>query len=155
MRIGELAERAGTTTRTLRYYESRGLLPARRGSNGYRAYDESDLRLVEQIKVLQDFGFGLEETRPFVECLRAGHPEGDSCPASLAVYRRKLDELEALIGELESVRTKVRGQLERAEGARARLAAEAQTPGGPDPLCELADATPSARNKTTMTGNKG
>lgn len=30
MRIGELAERAGTTTRTLRHYESRGLLPARR-----------------------------------------------------------------------------------------------------------------------------
>jgi DNA-binding transcriptional MerR regulator len=36
MRIGELAERAGTTTRTLRYYESRGLLPARRAVNGYR-----------------------------------------------------------------------------------------------------------------------
>ncbi|MET9468817.1 MerR family DNA-binding transcriptional regulator, partial [Streptomyces sp. NPDC006544] len=29
MRIGELAERAGTSTRTLRYYEARGLLPAR------------------------------------------------------------------------------------------------------------------------------
>ncbi|SDJ75733.1 MerR family transcriptional regulator [Streptomyces indicus] len=144
MRIGELAERAGTTPRTLRYYESRGLLPARRGSNGYRAYDESDLRLVEQIKVLQDFGFGLEETRPFVECLRAGHPEGDSCPASLAVYRRKLDELDALIGELESVRAKVRGQLERAEEARARLAAEAELPGGPEPLCELAEAALSA-----------
>ncbi len=140
MRIGELAERAGTTTRTLRYYEARGLLPVRRGSNGYRAYDEDDLRLVEQIKTLQDFGFGLEETRPFVECLRAGHPEGDSCPASLAVYRRKLDELDALMGELESVRAKVAGQLERAEQARARLAAEAGLPGGPEPLCELAEA---------------
>ncbi|WP_415951703.1 MerR family transcriptional regulator [Streptomyces sp. KLOTTS4A1] len=136
MRIGELAERAGTTTRALRYYEERGLLPARRGGNGYRAYDESDLRLVRQIRLLQDFGFGLEETRPFVECLRAGHPEGDSCPASLAVYRRKLDELDTLIGELAAVRAKVRGQLERAEQARARLAAESGRPGGPDPLCE-------------------
>lgn len=36
MRIGELAARAGTTTRTLRYYESRGLLAARRTENGYR-----------------------------------------------------------------------------------------------------------------------
>ncbi|MFI6943301.1 MerR family transcriptional regulator [Streptomyces sp. NPDC050418] len=148
MRIGELAERAGTTTRTLRYYEARGLLPVRRGSNGYRAYDESDLRLVEQIKVLQDFGFGLEETRPFVECLRAGHPEGDSCPASLAVYRRKLDELDALIGELESVRAKVRGQLVRAEEARSRLAAEAAVPGGPDPLCETTPTgAPSQENE--------
>ena len=89
MRIGELAERAGTTTRTLRYYESRGLLPARRAVNGYRTYDEDDLRLLQQIRTLQDFGFDLEETRPFVECLRAGHPAGDSCPASLAVYRRQ------------------------------------------------------------------
>jgi DNA-binding transcriptional MerR regulator len=132
MRIGELAARAGTTTRTLRYYESRGLLPARREGNGYRTYDECDLRLLEQIRTLQDFGFDLEETRPFVECLRAGHPEGDTCPASLAVYRRKLDELDSLIGQLTAVRETVARQL-----ARAELAAEAEAPGGPEPQCEL------------------
>ncbi|MFE6098318.1 MerR family transcriptional regulator [Streptomyces massasporeus] len=132
MRIGELAARAGTTTRTLRYYESRGLLPARRTGNGYRTYDESDLRLLRQIRVLQDFGFDLEETRPFVECLRAGHPEGDSCPVSLAVYRRKLGELDSLMGELTTVRDTVARQL-----ARAELAAEAEVPGGPEPVCEL------------------
>ncbi|MBB4712502.1 DNA-binding transcriptional MerR regulator [Streptomyces luteogriseus] len=137
MRIGELAARAGTTTRTLRYYESRGLLPARRTGNGYRTYDESDLRLLRQIRTLQDFGFDLEETRPFVECLRAGHPQGDSCPASLAVYRRKLDELDALIGQLSGVRDTVARQLEKAELARDGLAAEAEVPGGPEPACEL------------------
>ncbi|WP_225099586.1 MerR family transcriptional regulator [Streptomyces sp. CoH27] len=137
MRIGELAARAGTTTRTLRYYESRGLLPARRDGNGHRAYDEADLRLLEQIRTLRDFGFELEETRPFVDCLRAGHPEGDSCPASLAVYRRKLAELDALIGQLQAARETVAGQLARAEEARDALAAEALVPGGPEPVCEL------------------
>ncbi|MFJ1744907.1 MerR family transcriptional regulator [Streptomyces sp. NPDC088116] len=137
MRIGELAERAGTTTRALRYYESRGLLPARRAVNGYRTYDESDLRLLRQIRTLQNFGFGLEETRPFVECLRAGHPAGDSCPASLAVYRRKLTELDGLIDQLQSVRAQVGSQLARAEEARAGLAAGADVPGGPEPRCEL------------------
>ncbi|MFJ1855989.1 MerR family transcriptional regulator [Streptomyces anulatus] len=132
MRIGELAEQAGTTTRTLRYYESRGLLPARRAENGYRSYDEGDLRLLRQIRTLQDFGFDLEETRPFVDCLRAGHPAGDACPASLAVYRRKLDELDALIGRLASVRAGVGAQL-----ARAELEASADLPGGPAPRCEL------------------
>ncbi|GLW44365.1 MerR family transcriptional regulator [Streptomyces sp. NBRC 14336] len=121
MRIGELAERAGITTRTLRYYESRGLLPARRASNGYRTYDESDLRLLRQIRTLQDFGFDLEETRPFVECLRAGHPEGDVCPASLAVYRRKLDELDALIAELQAVRAKIGVRLALAEDPKCEL----------------------------------
>ncbi|QLJ04850.1 MerR family transcriptional regulator [Streptomyces sp. NEAU-sy36] len=137
MRIGELAARAGTTTRALRYYEARGLLPARRDEKGHRSYDEDDLRLLRQIRVLQDFGFELEETRPFVECLRAGHPQGDACPASLVVYRRKLAELDALIGQLTTVRETVAGQLRRAERARDGLAAEASVPGGPEPVCEL------------------
>ncbi|MDF3297791.1 MerR family transcriptional regulator [Streptomyces tropicalis] len=141
MRIGELAARAGTTTRTLRYYEARGLLPARRDGNGHRAYDERDLRLLRQIRTLQDFGFELEETRPFVECLRAGHPEGDACPASLQVYRRKLAELDALVAQLNDVREQVAGQLARAEHARAGLAAEAMVPGGPEPRCELGGQT--------------
>lgn len=128
MRIGELAERAGTTTRTLRYYESRGLLAARRTENGYRTYDEDDLRLLRQIRTLQEFGFELEETRPFVDCLRAGHPAGDSCPASLDVYRRKLAELDGLVEQLRAVRAQVAAQL---------LRAEAELPGGPEPTCEL------------------
>ncbi|MFG2487196.1 MULTISPECIES: MerR family transcriptional regulator [Streptomyces] len=128
MRIGELAERAGTSTRTLRYYESRGLLPARRDGNGYRTYDEDDLRLLRQIRMLQDFGFELEETRPFVDCLRAGHPAGDSCPASLAVYRRKLAELDGLIGRLADVREQLGRQLADAELAAGEAAV---------PKCEM------------------
>ncbi|MGA5320509.1 MerR family transcriptional regulator [Streptomyces seoulensis] len=141
MRIGELAGRAGTTARALRYYEARGLLPARRDAQGHREYSERDLVLLTQIRTLRDFGFELEETRPFVECLRAGHPEGDACPASRDVYRRKLAELDGLIGELAAVRETVAGQLRRAEEAWAGLAAEALVPGGPEPGCELGGNT--------------
>jgi DNA-binding transcriptional MerR regulator len=134
MRIGELAERAGTTARALRYYESRGLLAAGRDANGHRVYGEDELRLLQQIRTLQDFGFGLEETRPFVDCLRAGHPTGDACPASLDVYRSKLAELEACIAELRSVRDTVRERLARAESAP------------PEPRCELVPhSTPCAQ----------
>ncbi|WP_460491199.1 MerR family transcriptional regulator [Dactylosporangium cerinum] len=72
MRIGELAEQAGTSARALRYYEQQGLLSARRSSNGYRDYDEEDLRLVREIRALLEIGFNLEDTRPFVECIREG-----------------------------------------------------------------------------------
>lgn len=130
MRIGELAQRAGTSTRTLRYYETRGLLPARRADNGHRTYDEDDLRLLREIRMLQGFGFELEETRPFVECLRAGHPAGDVCPASLAVYRRKLAELDDLIGRLADVRGTVARQLTDAEAA-------ARGADAPAPRCEM------------------
>ncbi|MFE3175036.1 MerR family transcriptional regulator [Amycolatopsis sp. NPDC059090] len=105
MRIGELAQRAGTTTRALRFYEAQGLLPAARAANGYREYDEDDLRLVTEIQTLRTVGFSLDDTRPFVDCLRTGHDAGDACPASVEVYRRKLDEVEACMRDLAAVRS--------------------------------------------------
>ncbi|WP_129841483.1 MerR family transcriptional regulator [Streptomyces sp. RFCAC02] len=136
MRIGELAALAGTTPRALRHYESLGLLASRRDANGYRTYDSGDLRLLRQIQALQAFGFGLEETRPFLDCLRAGHPSGDTCAGSLAMYRDKLAELEACIEELSAIRDTVRERLARAE--------RAAPPAPPRPLCELTAHRPPA-----------
>jgi DNA-binding transcriptional MerR regulator len=121
VRIGELAEQVGTSTRTLRYYEARGLLPARRSVNGYREYGGDDVRVVREIRALLDIGFGLDEIRPFVECLRAGNAAGDACPASLEVYRRKLAELDNCIARLQSVRDQVSAQL--AAASRTQLLA--------------------------------
>ncbi|WP_232663842.1 MerR family transcriptional regulator [Pseudonocardia sp. TRM90224] len=104
MRIGELGRRAGLTTRALRHYEDLGLLTARRRANGYREYDESDLAMVAEIRSLVGLGFTLEETRPFVECLRSGHPTGSSCPDSRAVHRKKIAEVDAWIARLHDVR---------------------------------------------------
>jgi DNA-binding transcriptional MerR regulator len=111
MRIGELADSAGTTTKALRYYEERGLLVAPRRTNGYRDYDESHLRVVQEIQTLREIGFALEDTRPFVECLRAGNEEGDSCPDAIAVYRRKIAEVEAYLAQLNVVRDELRAKL--------------------------------------------
>ncbi|WP_067181142.1 MerR family transcriptional regulator [Microtetraspora niveoalba] len=114
MRIGELARRAGVSTRALRYYEQQGLIEARRSANGYREYDEADLRLVVEIRSLMAVGFTLEDARPFVECLRSGRPSGHACPDSVAVYRRKLAEIDEEIRALVARRSEVASQLARA-----------------------------------------
>ncbi|MFG2043329.1 MerR family transcriptional regulator [Dactylosporangium sp. NPDC048998] len=114
MRIGELAELAGTSTRALRYYEQHGLLAARRTSNGYREYDESDLRLVREIRSLLEIGFNLEDTRPFVECLRSGRATGAECPGSIEVLGRKLADLDGCIARLQAVRSVVERELAQA-----------------------------------------
>lgn len=111
MRIGELAERTGVSTRSLRYYEKHGLLHARRASNGYRTYTEDDVRLVSEIRALLQIGFTLEETRPFVDCLRRGHSTGGSCAESVAVYERKLNEIDREIRVLLARRAEVTAQL--------------------------------------------
>ncbi|MEU7620535.1 MerR family transcriptional regulator [Micromonospora rifamycinica] len=114
MLIGELAERAGTSTRTLRYYETHGLVRPRRSANGYRVYDETELRVVHEIRALLAVGFGLDDIRPFVACLRAGHASGDACPDSVAVLRRKLAEVDAYLDRLGTVRRHLHEQLTQA-----------------------------------------
>jgi DNA-binding transcriptional MerR regulator len=126
VRIGELSGRAGVSPRALRHYEELGLLPARRRANGYREYDERDLRLVVEIRELTELGFALEETRPYLECLRAGHPSGASCPDAREVHRRKLVEVDELIARLQEVRTELAGQLAAPE-PRCALTCEETT----------------------------
>ena len=127
MRIRELAAAAGTSTRTLRYYEEQGLLPAGRSANGYRVYDEHHVRVVREIRSLQAIGFSLADVRPFVECLLAGHESGDECPASVDVYRRKLAYLDRHITELRGIRDQLTSRIEN-------------LPEPPPPACELLTA---------------
>jgi DNA-binding transcriptional MerR regulator len=116
MRIGDLAKRAGTTTRALRFYEAQGLITARRTANGYREYHDEDFQLVKEIQMLQGIGFSLDDTRPFVDCLRSGHETGDSCADSIETYQRKLAEVNACLDRLSSVRDSLLEKLADALG---------------------------------------
>jgi DNA-binding transcriptional MerR regulator len=114
MLIGELASRAGTSTRTLRYYEQHGLVRPRRDAHGYRLYDEAELRVVHEIRALLAAGFGLDDIKPFVECLRAGNESGHVCPDSVVVLRRKLAEVDDYLERLGAIRHRLREQLDQA-----------------------------------------
>lgn len=64
LRIGEVAERLGVTTRTIRYYEERGLLggDASRAKGSHRHYDDADVvRLQELIRLRDLLGLSLDE----------------------------------------------------------------------------------------------
>ncbi|WP_405166147.1 MerR family transcriptional regulator [Nocardia sp. NBC_01499] len=115
MLIGELAQQAGTSTRTLRYYEQHGLVRARRSTNGYRVYDATELPVVLKIRTLLEAGFDLDDIRPFVSCLRDGNSSGDVCPDSVAVLRRKLDEVDDALVRLTALRAQLRHRLDGAE----------------------------------------
>ena len=114
MLIGELAERAGTSARTLRYYEEHGLVQPQRDANGYRQYDDAELRVVHEIRALIAVGFGLDDIKPFVACLRAGNESGHVCPDSVVVLRRKLAEVDGYLDQLTEVRRRLNTQLSQA-----------------------------------------
>lgn len=124
MRIGELAQRAGVSTKAVRYYESLGLLAVARKPNGYRDYDVTQARLVREIHALGQLGIPVDETRPFLDCLVSGNERGDDCSASLVAYRETIDALGDRIEELSARRESLKALLESASSRS-------------EPLCEF------------------
>ncbi|MEA2172190.1 MAG: MerR family transcriptional regulator, repressor of the yfmOP operon [Solirubrobacteraceae bacterium] len=70
LRIGDLAERCGTTTRTIRYYEEIGLLGSAesRAAGSHRAYTEADAERLELILRLKNLlGVSLDDLKTLIE----------------------------------------------------------------------------------------
>lgn len=68
MRIGELAQKAGVTPRTIRYYENLGLLsPSEREGSGFRYYTETELAKLQKIDCLKSLGLTLEEITTVID----------------------------------------------------------------------------------------
>ncbi|MDP9234414.1 MAG: MerR family transcriptional regulator [Actinomycetota bacterium] len=85
LRIGELALRAGVSTRTLRYYEELGLLaPSHHSDGGARRYSEANAERLSRIRELQELmGLNLDEIRTILlaedrlQALRSEYRAGD------------------------------------------------------------------------------
>lgn len=77
MRIGELADRTGSTTKTIRYYESIGLLPTpARTAAGYRTYPDDSVRRLDLIRDLQVGGFDLAAIGSLLHVVEASPEDG-------------------------------------------------------------------------------
>jgi DNA-binding transcriptional MerR regulator len=135
LRIGDVAKLAGTTPRTIRYYEEIGLLPAVDGREpgAHRTYAETDVeRLTELLRLKDLLGVSLEELKELVEAegaraaLRREWQEGVDDPVrrrqildeslghiahQLDLVRRRRNEIAALESELLAKRKRVRSLL--------------------------------------------
>lgn len=114
MKIGELAERAGTTTRMLRYYESQGLLTPERGPNGYRNFYESDIERARTIASLVQSGLPTKLIRVLLEADDRPSEWTNECEDEFAaLLRSELKALEDRISCLTRSRAAVHSYLER------------------------------------------
>jgi len=113
MRIGQLAEHAGVSQKTLRYYEEIGVIaPPRRMSSGYREYDESSLDRLRFVRAAQAVGLTLGEIREIVAFRDRGEIP---CAHVAGLIRQRADELDQRIEELARMRSVLRGLSRRAE----------------------------------------
>ena len=120
LRIGEVAELLGTTTRTIRYYEEIGLLPGAddRAQGKHRAYTQADVDRAREIMRLRDLlGLTLEEISALLEAedARAQLRREIRQTEDPAEIKRILEEALGHIGnQLELVRHR-RRELEQLE----------------------------------------
>ncbi|NNC10358.1 MerR family DNA-binding transcriptional regulator [Planctomonas sp. JC2975] len=115
MKIGEVARTAGVSVKTVRHYESLGLVTSRRRTNGYRDYADDAPRLVAEAHALSRAGIRLEQTRPFLDCLSSGSDHADDCITTRPAYRAAIDDLTERIDELSRRRAALEELLASAE----------------------------------------
>ena len=131
LRIGELAARAGVSTRTVDYYTGLGLLaPVRRSGGNFRLYHSSDVRRITAIRQLEAQGIRLEDiTHLLTTSARDDHsdctaPEQGPCPADPAALTEYLTSLDAQVLALHNAAEVADPQV---RGVVAALTARAQT----------------------------
>lgn len=102
MRIGELAAHFSLNPKTIRYYETIGLLPkAGRNGAGYRTYDEQDRLRLSFIRRAKRLSFSLNDIRALLRLQQAGSPP---CEQVLDLLEQKLHLLDQQIAELQAFR---------------------------------------------------
>lgn len=103
MLIGELAQRAGTTAKTLRFYEAEGLLPEPgRTTAGYRDYDPDVVHRVTFIRDAQRAGFTLRQIGQVLDIRDSGEPP---CEHVGQLIQQRITEVEQRLAELAQTRT--------------------------------------------------
>lgn len=133
MRIGEVADRIAVNPKTIRYYESVGLIPEpSRTESGYRDYEEQDFERIRFIKTARRLDLSLDQIR---EILSFADRSQTPCGHVREVLGRKVRELDERIDEMRRLRDEL-------------LEMEARVPvplGKSESLCPLIEHHPRSR----------
>lgn len=114
MNIGEAAERSGVPAKTIRYYESIGLIgPASRSENHYRSYSDADVATLRLVGRARRLGFSIEDLKNLVALYRDRHRASADVKALAQLHIARLDRK---LAELQTVRAALADLVERCHG---------------------------------------
>ncbi len=110
MRISEVSRRTGVSIRSLRYYEQKRLLCARRLENGYRDLDEETVERVHTIQMYLGLGLTTEQIEEILDCTATSlfsHPLPVCEEELLWLYQDKLRDVEHQMAVLTALHTRL------------------------------------------------
>ncbi|HEX4459567.1 MAG TPA: MerR family transcriptional regulator [Polyangia bacterium] len=116
MRIGELTERAQVTPRTVRYYESIGLIPpGKRIGYGQHYYTEETVVRLRKIDQLKNLGLSLDEIRDVIDLYFLDTSGVRPKVKVLAILRQHLAETDEKLAALGQFRADLQANIKRFE----------------------------------------
>lgn len=114
MNIGAAAERSGVPAKSIRYYESIGLIrPAERRANGYRSYSRNEMQTLAFIKQARRLGFSVDEVRDLLDLWRDRRRKSAAVKELVAEHVERLDRK---IEELRAMRKALADLVQRCRG---------------------------------------
>jgi DNA-binding transcriptional MerR regulator len=152
--VKQLADLAGVSTRTLRYYDQIGLLkPAGTTEAGYRLYGAVEVDRLQQILFYREMGMELEQIREIVNS-----PDFDLKEALLShrdSLLRKRNRLDQLLETVERSLAGLEGRIkmsdkEKFEGFKKQFIAENEEKYGQEAREKYGDAAVDASNATLL-----
>lgn len=112
MKIGQLAERTGVSTKAIRYYEDIGVLPEpERATNGYRRYTPAAADRIQFIQDAQSAGLSLLEIQAILELRDSGE---STCGHVIDSLEMHLAEVDRQMEDLKRTKARLTAIIERA-----------------------------------------
>jgi DNA-binding transcriptional MerR regulator len=112
VKIGQLAERTGVSTKAIRYYEDIGVLPTPdRSPNGYRTYDRSTADRISFIQDAQTSGLSLLDIQMILELREGGE---STCGHVIEALEGHLAEVDRQMNDLRRTRHRLSEIIDRA-----------------------------------------
>ena len=119
MKIGQVAEQAGVSIDTVRFYERRGVLPTpERTPSGYRIYEASTVERIRFARALQHLGFTLDEA---IDALRSHDTGAATCESELWRMQAVIDRIDTKIAELQATRRDVSETMDACQQGHCRF----------------------------------
>ncbi len=114
MNIGQAAKYSEVSAKTIRYYESIGLIvKANRSENGYRDYSDNDVETLRFIKRSRNLGFSVDRVANLLDLWR--NKQRASADVK-AVALKHIEDVESRIQELVSIRDTLKNLTQCCQG---------------------------------------
>ena len=157
--IKELAQLAGVSTRTLRFYEEKGLiLPERTGTGEYRIYGEAEVDILQQILFFREMGFSLAQIQKAIKS--KNFDRITAMEEQLFTLENEKRRLNRLIGTIKKTIQKEKGEIEMSdnekfEGLKEELIKENEKKYGKEIREKYGEEIVDASNRKMLQLSKG